>query len=429
MSDVPASYGVMPNGERQSIPDRYQIQSDRAHIAVRSLSAYDFVQHTYDGSRGYRDGTYLIPHPREQFYETRRESSYYVNAYRPIVDAMVIPVYNQEIERSSENDLYSKFIEDCDAAGTSLHGFMEIAVTNARLFGVTFVVMENFREQPATQQAALAERIGPYIYERIPQHVKAHTVNALGSLETIDFFERCEIIDGKERELYRHWDNVQSVLYYVRKGKDDKAEAVIVETVVHGLGVLPVIPVTGFCKTNSLRELPNPPTYDLAMLTFALFNKESQVTTLEQFQAFSLLVTSDFDASSLTIGPTTFLNCGSNAKFAPQYISPNTANITTLVANCERLKEEIYKQAGQQGVIGIKSEQSGLAKEWDFRAEESVLRKTATVAEKTEWKISELFSAYSGQDAALTLVYPSRFSPTYDSVRINDSLKIGRAHV
>jgi hypothetical protein len=419
------TYGVMPSGERQNIPDRYRIQSDQAHIKVRDLNAYDFCQHTYDGSHGYRDGSYLIPHPREQFYETRRESSYYVNAYAPIINAMVLPVFNTEIQRSTENEMYSGFIENCDNAGTPLSDIMETAITHARMYGLTFLVMDNVTAPPEIVQEAISARAYPYIYERQPQSVECTEVDKYGSLKSITFFERCEKIGKEERRLFRCWDKVGWELYY-NVVSEDTTKRVVVEDGVHGLGVIPVIPITGFCKSASLAEFPNPPTYDLAMLTFALFNKESQVVTLEQFQAFSLLVTSDYDINSLTVGPTTFLNCGVNAKFAPQYISPNTDNVRVLVEDCERLKEEIYKQAGQKGVIGVKSQESGVSKEWDFRAEEAVLKKTALVAADTEDEIENLFGLYIKQDIEVEVKYPDKFAPNFLAQRIDNGLKILR---
>jgi hypothetical protein len=417
--------GAMPNGERQSLPQRLQAQSTSAAIDVLTLSAYDLVQHTYDGSHGYRDGTYLIPHPREAFYETRRGASYYINAYKPVIDAMVTPVYNQEIKRETADPFAEKFIENCDAAGTGLHSFMEVAIANARLFGVTFVVVENFKKEDAEEieKDNLDKRKLPYIYERQPQTVKKHEVDERGNLVSIDFFEKCEKIGDEEVEIIRHWDSSGWRLYYEKSAKDGKKVEVEIDVGAHELGVLPVVPIVQFCKVATLKEMPNPPTYDLARLTHALFNKESQVVHLEHFQAFSQLVLSDYDQTNLSIGADTFINCSKDAAFAPQYISPNTANITTLIANCDRLKEMIYSLAGQLGVIGIKQETSGLAKDWDFRAEESVLKKTATVGEAVEYKLFDVFSKYLQKEINVEIVYPHEFGPGRDSKRIDDALK------
>lgn len=409
---------TMPNGETNSIPDRYRIQNTTSHIEVRNLDAYDFVKHTYDGSNGYRDGSYLIPHPREQFYETRRESSYYVNSFSPIINAMVTPVFNQDIKRITENQLYETFIDNCDNCGTELQEFVEHVITHARMYGLTFVVMDNTAEQPDTMAGAIEARSMPYVYEREPQTVKEKVIDKYGKLESITFFEKFEKVGEFSKEMYRYFDKTSYCLYY-----EGNSGRVVVEEGEHGLGVIPVVAVTGFANSSNLSTFPNPPTYDLAFLTFALFNKESQVVTLEQFQAFSLLVTSDFDASSLTIGPTTFLNCGSNAKFAPQYISPNTDNVRVLVENCQRLKDEIYQQAGQKGVIGVKTT-SGVSKEWDFRAEEAVLKKTARVAERTENAIASLFGLYVNQEVDVEVVYPNNFSPSYDNDRIDAGIKL-----
>jgi hypothetical protein len=155
-----------------------------------------------------------------------------------------------------------------------------------------------------------------------------------------------------------------------------------------------------------------------------LFNKESLVTTLEQNQSFSILYVSGVDTPSIVAGPTNFMSLGEDAKFPPGFASPDGSHLINLVNNCDRIENRIRTLAKQNGVIGVISQQSGVAKEWDFRAEEAVLQETATAAKNLENRIHELYDLYRERATDYTITYPKSFSPTYDQERIRQAIEI-----
>ncbi|MBE3141234.1 MAG: hypothetical protein IMZ53_11730 [Thermoplasmata archaeon] len=390
------------------------------------------MDHTYNGSHGYQDRSYLIPGLREAFYEKRRRASYYVNIFKPIVDAMITPVFTATIDRKSDNsDAILMFLDNCDNAGTDMTVAIKNAITTARINSISFVVVENFDAKTITDDEAanIQNRAFPYIYEKTAQEVHKWGCNRQGGLKSITFCDRIEAIKEKDttkqRHFYREWDSMNWREYYIDDPVNGK-ESIEVESGdgIHGLGVIPVIPVLNFARSSNLKALPTPDLYNLAYLCFALFQKESKVVTGEDYQTFALLALSNWGRSALNAGATNFIDCGPDSKWPPLYVAPPQDGLRTVVSNCERLKEEIKNEAKQSGVIGIKEAKSGLAKEWDFRAEETVLRDTAQAAMELEMKIIAIVEKYMKTSFGYTVRYETNYSPNADAIRSDRMMAI-----
>ena len=403
------------------------IEDTTAFRDAHALNVYDFVTHTYNGTDGYRDGSYLIPHPREAFYNTRRRSSYYVNAFRPVVDAMVNPVFKGEIARTSNSDAMDGFIANADNAGTPLQQYSRSAMLHARLHGICFVVMDNVTTEELkgapTEAQAIAYRAYPYIYLKTAQCMKCIDVDKYGRMMSVTLYDGVRKDGARDVPQYRYWDSQKWQLIEYKMG-DGKEIPIVVSEGTHGLGVVPVIPVNPFLASQSLAVMPQPPLFDLAFLSFALYNKESLVVTMEQNQSFSILYVSGMNAANLTVGPTNALFLGDGAKFAPGFVSPDAQHINNLVKNCDRIEERIHSLAQQNGVIGVVSQTSGVSKEWDFRAEEGVLQETALAASNLEYAIADLFDLYRESVSGYEVTYPKQFTPSYSKDRVDQALRI-----
>lgn len=404
------------------VPNRLKIESQDAYKNVRLINAFDFVENTYFGSEGYLDCSYLIPHPREVFYETRRSSSYYINVFASVINAMVDAVFQNQISRKSSSSDFDDFINNADGLGASLQESIEDAMYQARLNDVAFIVMDNYSSelQPATMKEVQQQRIYPYIYLKRMQDVKSIEEDRTGRLTAIDFFDGRQKINEadkpKEVDVYRRWTNQTWETYY----KNGNSKIPIAQG-EHGLGVLPVIPITEFSRRKKISQIKWPSNYNLAYLCYALFNKESEIVSMEANQCFSIFYVSG-RLNTTTIGHNNIIEVPTDAKFPPNYTSPNPAMMDGLVKNSDRLAENIYKMARQKGVIAL-VEQSGVAKQWDFRGEEGVLKRTALAAKNTEMKIAELFGLYTGKKITLTSEYPNEFSPTYQRDLVSRTLE------
>ena len=410
-----------------NVPQIGALQDTSKYQDVREINKYEFMRHTYEGDAGYRDCSFLTPGSREMFYEDRRRVSYYVNAFKPIINAMVDECFAKDATRETSNEYFAQFIENCDASGTPLAMFMRNAIRNARIYSVNFIVMENFSAKEMqgkeTAEQAIGGRVFPYIYEKGPQQVKAIVTNKQGAVESITFCDEMIVIDKKDVQTYRRWDAQSWQLFYLKKS-DGKEVEVIIDEGTHGLGVIPVIYITDFAKSASLKELPDPEFYDIAFLCFGLFNKESQVCWMEIMQTFAILCTSGMGTNAKAIGPATFLDSGTDSKYPPQYVAPPQDGIRTLIDNCQRLKDEIKDQAKQKGVIGVKNADSGIAKEWDFRAEEAILKQTALACERVEKALAEVFALYVRAAVSYEVAYPKDYSPIADKNKVDQGLLI-----
>jgi hypothetical protein len=82
--------------------------------------------------------------------------------------------------------------------------------------------------------------------------------------------------------------------------------------------------------------------------------------------------------------------------------------------------------ANQLGVTGSKVKQavSGISKEWDFRASNSLLVKTATAAKKTEIWCAKTWGDYFHTEIKYTLDYPKEFCEAYSQARMEAALSI-----
>lgn len=414
---------TIQQSKETTIDPRYRVQDTTSYVDVRSLNVYDFMSHTYYGSDGYRNGKYLIPFARESFYEDRRRTAAYKNLLKPIVDAMIDPVFANEIIRTTNNDLFEKFFNNVDNSGTSFDSFTNMVITHAKLYGFTFVVMDNFEDTEGSIKDVVKYRRYPYMYEKTPSELYKIDIDEHGRPISIVFYDKVIKVENSKVQTYRKWNNEESFLFYIKKSGGNDIE-VIIESRTHELKSIPVIIVNYFLKNKNFSELPSPPLYNLAMLVFQLYNKETYVQELEKYQAFSILVGQGIDKKALSVGPTNFINVSDGVSNLPEYISPNTENLKVLVSNCDRLKDDIYQEAGQLGVYAVKGQQSGIAKEWDFRSEEQVLKNVSTASSKFEESVAVLFGLYINTTVTIESKYPEDFSPQYFDQRIEMLLNI-----
>lgn len=388
------------------------ISQTNNQVNIQSVNIYEFMDHSLNGTGGYRDGSYLISHDREMNYDSRRSMAYYRNFIRPILRAMIEPVFTEEALRVIkdengnvvEDTMLNGFTEDCTNTGTEIQEMTQEVLEYTRLHGVVFVVMDNFSDQPKTEAEAIDSRIYPYIYIKTANQVKKDNgflTDNFGKLEWICFTDKK---DEKGNQLYRKWNKIESVLI------NDKNEPI--ETPKpHNLGVVPVVSVYG-TKRKCLDEiLVDPPLYDLAKINFTIFNKDSEIRDQERAQGFSVFYLQSDTPGNITLGNKNVLFIPKDCTQVPGYASPDYNILKGLQDSGEKLREDLFRMAEQSGVTGVQSGQSGISLEWDFFAHASVLKKTSSLAEAFEEAIAELFNLYTKQSYIYEVEYPEDFSP------------------
>ena len=151
------------------------------------IDKYELLDNAYRASGGFEDGSYLIPHPREQAekYIRRKNMSYYINYVKPVVDGHVNPIFKSKPIRKGLSPTYEKFIQDVDGNGTTLTRFMKKAAIRAKLHGVEFIIvdMEQLEEgQIVTEKDIIEQRLYPYLYLVSPSQVNNWALDKFGRL-------------------------------------------------------------------------------------------------------------------------------------------------------------------------------------------------------------------------------------------------------
>lgn len=397
---------------------------------LSDVNVYEFMDHAHDGKGGFRDGTYLIPHKREVFYKDRKKLSYYKNFLKPILRAMLEPVFDERVghktadwedaEKVVEASFMSQFVEDCNGAGMHLQEFMKVWVRRARLHGVAFAVMDNFPEDQMPEDAATAmrERKFPYLYLRKASQIpygkgKGFELDDFGVLTWIIFSDRNDPKDKTNPKRWRKWTTTKTVQLKQSTANASGFEELSATRREHKAGVVPVMPLFAVEREDLDVLLVDPPLYDLARLCHALFNKTSEIRSQERSQGFAIFyIQTDNPGAAFTIGDKTILFLPMDTKIPPGFAAPDANILEGLVKNEDRLREDIFRIAEQNGVTGVQSAKSGVAMQWDFFAHESVLKATSTMAVVGTDQVARMFNRYVvNEQVAIYADYPTGFQP------------------
>lgn len=394
---------------------------DHKYKKRSDTSAAAFSEDMFTGTGGFDDGSYLIPHSREHFYKSRQELSYLRNFYKFGLMSVYQDVFAKDINREYTGQVegYQVFVEDCNNAKMNLDEMEKEAIRLANTQGVVYVVMDNYpeSEQPRKRNEAIQSRKIPYIYLRRQTSVNWGLTkqDKFGNIEEIAF------IEGKDKEgnvIYRVWTSSEWK-DVIEKG--DKV--VVVESSTHNLGVLPVFPVMAGFKTNPVDfETVWPPYWDVCKVNFALFQVDSENRDTSRSSRFPILFVHGIKATSIGISSHSVLQApdATNSVTPPQWIEPNPALYADARDDANSLVETIFQLFGQSGITGVKEAKSGVALEWEFKAQESKLKDTSMLTQRLDDWIQETYSKYTGDSIKGQARFPLDFQPSNVSGMVQD---------
>lgn len=420
----------MSENDFSGMTNDHKYNDQSAAVDVNTLDQYVFMDYAFSGTGGFRDGTFLVPHTSERFYTPRRKLAFYKNFVQPIISATIDPVFSDDIPRKINGDSiynidhpYSVFCRDCDNGGQSLQEFMSQTMLKAQLHSVTFVVMDNFGpdEIPRTLAEASATRRMPYIYNQPAWTVVDHQIDPFGRLISIAFEDEPLVVemDGKKKTLKRTRTYTSSNIIIERESEREGQPPVIEQKAAHGLGVVPVIPVIMGNRTDRRSLLVEPKFYDLAKINHTIFNVDTEVRWLERCQNFSLLYLQGMQPSDFETGPTNVLFIPEGVSMSPGYLSPDVGVQAQMREHAAELREDLYRIAQQNGVVGVKQALSGVSRSYDFVAHENVLKRTAVKSAALEYATADLYKRYTGIQFTYQVEYQTDFAPTTTTEEIN----------
>jgi hypothetical protein len=258
----------------------------------------------------------------------------------------------------------------------------------------------------------------PYVYIQTADKVHEYECDEFGNLIEICFVN-CYKKEGKKYTQYTEWNSLT-----VRKVVKCEDKTVSDNTIVHALGVIPVISVY---STDKSTILPLPPLYDLAKINYSIFNKDSEIRDQERSQAFSVFyMQTDSNTNNITLGShnAILIPAGADITITPGYASPDSNILTVLNTNTQNLIDSIYRIAGDNGITGIKSATSGIAESYKFVGKNQQLIKTVNICETYEKKLAILFGLYTKKDIKYIVNYTKDYNPTVAPDNIDNVIKL-----
>ncbi len=377
---------------------------------------YKLLRDSYEGMGGFLDGSYLRKHEREteEKYKARKELAYYLNYFRPCVDAHVAPIFKTPAIRECNGmgkNAWSIFADDVDFKGNRLKDLMKQAGLKAKINGVSFIVMDRVENIEDNSLAALERDRNnlPYAFVVDPGRVEEVTVDKFGRIVK---FKYCEADAYQENAVATRtltpdgWELVDSK--GLHKG-------------TWNLGMAPVISIPSKLDDETFNPLPPSEFISIAKTNLAIYNMSSWLNDILINQTFSVLVYPSNSTDDLILGTNNALGFPSEASHEPKFIAPAADPANILHNEIDRLQQECYRMAGVVNITGVKSEQSGVAKQWDFERTNQVLSDFADILENAEILVSDLFKRFTGLDFEYTVNYPNDFSIADVQTELNNA--------
>lgn len=366
---------------------------------------YQLLRDSYDGMGGFLDGSYLRKHEREtdDKYNQRKELAYYLNYFKPCVDAHVSPIFKTLANRDWKGNgskTWETFVNDVDFRGTHLKNFMKQVAHKSKLYGTCFVAIDRAEDIGEMSLASLEENRSnlPYAFIIEPISVVEIVVDKYNRITKFVYLEKDE--HNEEQPAQR------TLTPFGWELKDSQG----IKKGAWNLGCVPVIPVPSKIDDGNTNPLPPSEFISIAKTNKAIYNMTSWLNDILLNQTFSVLVYPSNSTDDLILGTNNALGFPSEASHEPKFIAPAADPANILHNEIDRLQQECYRQAGVINITGVRSEQSGVAKAWDFERTNQILSDFADIIEATELKIANLYKKFTNVEFEYTVSYPNDFS-------------------
>lgn len=357
-----------------------------------------FLLDAYSGKGGFKDGSYLVAHPRESDdkFARRKELAVYPNYCRKILNVFIGFLWAQAPQRGDTSDLYNDFLENSDGKGTALDAVLRDYQRLAVIMGTVYIIVDKSTEEAATR----ADEPLPYLTVRFKSQVEDEVKDRFGEWESITFRET----SGNENLLRT----------FTRDGWRLEKDKQIIDRGEYSLGRVPVVALHADKPLNPTDSSGDSFFFDLAQLNWDLFNLRSELRELLRSQTFSILslpVATDKERESLkdlTISTENALAYNPANGGKPDFIAPPADPVNAYVEKVADTRLEIYQVANLEFVGGV--QQSGVALSFHFQEANSSLRTLAEQCEVAEKEICDLVHLWQGQEAQGYIAYNNDFN-------------------
>lgn len=405
MSRAPRKRRPRPNPVMEKKPPKHPDFERKARM-------WSWLQASYEGGQEYveakgPDGkSVLVPHESEspKSLERRKRMTPYKNFCKPIINKLVAYVFGAGTVRDMTNNQFAEWSQDVDDRGTSLEDFVEDAMTQDRVLGAWFVLMDTNKPNDK-MTVAQAKAAGTRV---IVQHV--HPARVIDWAEDDSWL--LAIHEDAEGVILRLWDDVTVHAWML----DEKGRvAADLGEQAHGWPTNPLRRVRG----KSLIS-------DVALLNMSYYNVDSILReelarqTFTQYMLFGISAEDVSDDSGSMLGPRRLICVNKPAQdLKLERLGADASQAESLRATMEQDRKEIYNLVGLRPPdveVGPESGRALLIRQAD----------TFALAERLSDDARDLEAWLSGTWGMVTgvQVEPPQYPEDFDETALQDDLRM-----
>lgn len=415
------------------------------------IEHWKFCRLAYEGGREWFNQKNLFKFYREGLreYEERVKRSYRANHTKRVVEAVNQFLFKSKPQRAADAPaILRDFWGRATLSGMTMDSFAKQIDIWLSVFGLVYAVVDRPGDAMVAADGKLvagdAEAL-PYSYLVFPTHVLDLAFDDAGHLRWIlvaeDYRDDADPLksSGKPLVRYRLWTRSEWILFGPEDA-DHPEKITRLDSGEHGLGVVPVVPIT---ETEGARYSAPSLIGDVAYLDRTVTNYACLLDEIIYEQTFSQLVmpaegilpgTDPANQIIAAAKERIFLFSGGDGNNRPSYISPDASQAQLIIDAIDRLTRTIYAatgtdggEANSQAMSKGREYASGVVRSYDHAGIENILRAKAAALERAEDQIMALVLLWMGQDNVE--IDPSwvRYPTQFDIRGLSQDLEVAKA--
>lgn len=379
---------------------------------------YEFFRRSYEGGSAYRDGNYLIRHPREKDadYERRVEQASFVNFCSDVCDIYTSHLFREPPERKfdKEDPVIDVFMADADLEGRSWDKVVRGISNQASYYGAMGVIVDKPKGMVgASAGAELEAGVRPYVAAYSPLAIwdwrfqkDANGIKFLSEL----ILE--EDNDGGPQQIMK-WTIFSWELWELEGGSDNKFKKVGGED--HLLGEIPFALLRNrdsFKKMTGVSDIA-----DIAPVNRRIYYLDSDALEIIDSTAFAVMEgpaeaiedTSGKDQETV-IGSASLLKRPDGDVEGFKWLeAPHTSLAQILAHRNSSINDIKWMTKTGQSEATKNQPASGVSLELTFQQLNALLADKAENAEAFEKRVFRLIGLWESNELGASIVYARKF--------------------
>jgi hypothetical protein len=353
---------------------------------------WKLIYDAYRGGLQFKNGKYLIQYPKESngSFATRKQRAVYFNQMSPVVDMLSGSLFLNDPVRNIPKEL--NYLLNKVSGKKKLNEFMRIVAAHSFMFtcGVLVDSPDFNPEIVRTRKDRMENGINPYAILYLPFKIRDFNINANdGELDWVildnSYWDHPDPFSaGKDVIKYTLWTR-EYCQHFIQ---EDKKSILAREKRPHNVGYVPFHFISWRDDNNDF--IGETVCEDIAMICKLIYNNMSYMDEMLASGTFKMLVYPTKDGRAPDelidggIGSLSLLPVDIEARFAPEFIGAQLAEVDPFIKAINFYMTEILKKVGLSTDEMKEFVKSGIAKEIDLQKMQALLQTGALMMGRAE---------------------------------------------